>query len=138
MSDDFIYDPKDRSAPFAERLWSALSGSEPAAAAWIRECLVPFGLPPDRLQRLQTAVAEAVLSSGQSGREAHGEGSLLVRISVSPAGGQSRQVEAAQPALPVTGSGWGFFLVQRLLSPGTLPGVTHLIELVLYQEGGPP
>jgi hypothetical protein len=138
MSDDIFYDSKGRSTPFAERLWPALSGSEHAAAAWIRECLAPIGLPADRLQRLQTAVAQAVLNAGQAGCGAGGGGSLLVRISVSPAGGQPPEVEAAQPALPATGSGWGFFLVQRLLSPGSWPGATHLIELVLYQEGGPP
>jgi hypothetical protein len=141
MPDNFPYAVNSRSESFAERRLPALPGAVREAADWVAAGLAPLGLPPARLERLQGAVTDAVLNSGSArpdGAEAHGAGSLLLRLSVAWPVAQAPATELAPPAPASPSRGWGFFLVQRLVASDDAVASTHLIELVLYQEGGPP
>ena len=127
---------------------------------WVADVVSRLGLPSARLERLKTAVAEAVLNAMKhgllgSGHPYQAECPVCVRIILSDAPravtvqvvDQGTDGPITRPALPdlaakLAGAqaprGWGFFLIEKLVDKVRVAGDTshHLIEVVLYVEGG--
>jgi len=127
---------------------------------WVADVISRLGLPSTRLERLKTAVAEAALNAMEHGLPGGGhhyqaECPVCVRVILSDApravtvqvADQGMDDLIMQPVLPdlaanLAGAqaprGWGFFLIEKLVDKVRVPGDAshHLIELVLYLEGG--
>jgi anti-sigma regulatory factor (Ser/Thr protein kinase) len=159
--------PTGASAPApdgAERVlatWSVPSapGNERQTAEQVAQVVRDAGTPgavtPRRLERLTTAVAEAVMNAMEHGNQyqpdqpvaiqvAATSTALLVRIT--DQGGAPALPEPAPPDLTAklaetqTPRGWGLFLIKQLVDEMrvTSDASTHTVELVMRLEGEPP
>ncbi len=128
-------------------------GNERGASERVAEAVASLGLEPARLERLKTAVSEAVMNAIEHGNESNPElpveigirreaGELLVRIT--DQGGEREIPEAETPDLEAKleglqkPRGWGLFLIKNMVDDlrVTTDGIHHTAELVMRLEGG--
>jgi serine phosphatase RsbU (regulator of sigma subunit)/anti-sigma regulatory factor (Ser/Thr protein kinase) len=128
-------------------------GNERAASEQVAEAVAGLGLEPARLERLKTAVSEAVMNAIEHGNESRAElpvevgvhmhaAELLVRIT--DEGGDREIPDAETPDLEAKleglqkPRGWGLFLIKNMVDDVrvTSDGRRHTIELVMQLEGG--
>jgi anti-sigma regulatory factor (Ser/Thr protein kinase) len=113
-----------------------------------------LALPAARLERLKSAVGEAVANAIEHGNQSRPERpvSLTVLVSatalcvrVSDQGAGLPHPEMAMPDLDAklagrqTPRGWGLFLIKNLVDDvrDRSSGTDHTIDLILYREGSP-
>jgi serine phosphatase RsbU (regulator of sigma subunit)/anti-sigma regulatory factor (Ser/Thr protein kinase) len=129
-------------------------GNERGAMQWVAEVVAPLGLEPARLERLKTAVSEAVMNAIEHGNESRPEvpvdiavhaadGTLAVRItdrggSASGAGDPELPDLEAKLAGRQSPRGWGLFLIRSMVDEVREESGEHLhtIELRLRLEVG--
>jgi serine phosphatase RsbU (regulator of sigma subunit)/anti-sigma regulatory factor (Ser/Thr protein kinase) len=128
-------------------------GNERQASEQVAEAVAGLGLEPARLERLKTAVSEAVMNAIEHGNESNPElpvevgvhmraGELLVRIT--DEGGDREIPDAETPDLEAKleglqkPRGWGLFLIKNMVDDVRVSndGRRHTIELVMQLEGG--
>ena len=128
-------------------------GNERQASEQVAEAVAGLGLEPSRLERLKTAVSEAVMNAIEHGNESNPElsvevgvhmraGELLVRIT--DEGGDREIPDAETPDLEAKleglqkPRGWGLFLIKNMVDDVRVwsDGRRHTIELVMQLEGG--
>lgn len=126
-------------------------GREREAMRRVAEAVEGLGLPDDRLERLQTAVAEATMNAIEHGNELDpekpvelsvlsGDGRVVVRISDQGAGAPIPAPDTpdleAKLAGEQTPRGWGLFLIENMVDElsTSVDGGRHLIELVVNLE----
>jgi serine phosphatase RsbU (regulator of sigma subunit)/anti-sigma regulatory factor (Ser/Thr protein kinase) len=128
-------------------------GNERGASERVAEAVASLGLEPAKLERLKTAVSEAVMNAIEHGNESNPElpveigirreaGELLVRIT--DQGGEREIPEAETPDLDAKleglqkPRGWGLFLIKNMVDDlrVTTDGTHHTVELVMRLEGG--
>jgi anti-sigma regulatory factor (Ser/Thr protein kinase) len=128
-------------------------GNERAASERVAEAVSSLGLEPARLERLKTAVSEAVMNAIEHGNQSRPEipveigirreaGELLVRIT--DEGGEREIPEAETPDLEAKleglqkPRGWGLFLIRNMVDDlrVSTDGTKHTVELVMRLEGG--
>ena len=155
--------------PAPRRLASFAVASEPGnerlALARVAEAVAASGLPPARLERLKTAVAEATMNAiehGNRGRpeipvdvEVIQEGNDII-VAITDLGGEHGlpgQVEEPDLLLKLEGEqrarGWGLFLIRNMVDAMQVrtDGTRHTIQLTMRagtaaapvsQTGGSP
>ena len=123
-------------------------GNERQAMAQIAEAVAFLDLPPDRLEKLETAVAEATMNAMEHGnqyredrpvriRAEAGDGQL--RIFITDFGGGAQIPEATTPDIELklagleSPRGWGLFLIKSMVDEMNVSddGHHHTIELVI-------
>jgi serine phosphatase RsbU (regulator of sigma subunit)/anti-sigma regulatory factor (Ser/Thr protein kinase) len=128
-------------------------GNERQASEQVAEAVAGLGLEPARLERLKTAVSEAVMNAIEHGNESNPDlpvevgvhmraGELLVRIT--DEGGDREIPDAETPDLEAKleglqkPRGWGLFLIKNMVDDVRVwtDGRRHTIELVMQLEGG--
>ncbi len=127
-------------------------GNEREAMKRVAEAAETLGMPPARLERLKTAVAEAIMNAIEHGNKNRPEipvgvrllasdGALAVRITDQ---GGGRPIPRAQTpdlfaklAGEQTPRGWGLFLIEKMVDEMrvTSDEATHTIELFLHLKG---
>ncbi len=132
----------------------SVPGNERQASERVAEAVAPLELAPKRLERLKTAVAEAVMNAIEHGNESNaellveigvrsGDGAVAVRIT--DRGGAKPIDEAEAPDLEAKleglqkPRGWGLFLIENMVDDVRVEtdGNDHTIELVMrLEEGG--
>jgi serine phosphatase RsbU (regulator of sigma subunit)/anti-sigma regulatory factor (Ser/Thr protein kinase) len=131
----------------------SVPGNERLASERVAELIAPLDLAPARLEKLKTAVAEAVMNAIEHGNESNaellveigvrsGDGAVAVRITDS--GGAKPVLEAETPDIEAKleglqkPRGWGLFLIQNMVDDVRVEteGDNHSIELVMRLEGG--
>ncbi len=125
-------------------------GNERAAMARVAEAIKDCGLPPLRLERLKTAVAEATMNAIEHGN--HNQPELAVRIRVKAAAESVVVTITDQGGLPVsapapdapdleaklaglqTPRGWGLFLIKNMVDEMTVSaeGAEHTVSLTVH------
>ena len=129
-------------------------GNERRAAEEVAEVVEGFGLSPERLERLKTAVAEATMNAMEHGNGYRpeipvdvlvlGSGSELA-VRITDQGGSP--VPVPDPEVPdlaakleglQTPRGWGLFLIRNMVDEMNITGDQkhHTVELVMHLEGG--
>jgi serine phosphatase RsbU (regulator of sigma subunit)/anti-sigma regulatory factor (Ser/Thr protein kinase) len=128
-------------------------GNERGASERVAEAVASLGLEPAKLERLKTAVSEAVMNAIEHGNQSNPElpveigirrevDTLLVRIT--DEGGEREIPEAETPDLEAKleglqkPRGWGLFLIKNMVDDlrVTTDGIHHTVELVMRLEGG--
>jgi serine phosphatase RsbU (regulator of sigma subunit)/anti-sigma regulatory factor (Ser/Thr protein kinase) len=128
-------------------------GNERGASEHVAEGVASLGLAPARLEKLKTAVSEAVMNAIEHGNDSNPElpveiairreaGELIVRIT--DQGGEKEISEAETPDLEAKleglqkPRGWGLFLIKNMVDDlrVTTDGRHHIVELVMRLEGG--
>ena len=128
------------------------AGNEREAIRLLEPALAAAGLSPDRLERMKTAIAEAVMNAMEHGNEfraelpveirvVHQPGSL--RVDVTDQGGARPIADAPEPDLEAklageqTPRGWGLFLIRNMVDELEVGGdeTHHTTRLVMYLEG---
>ncbi|MGH2542003.1 MAG: ATP-binding protein, partial [Ardenticatenaceae bacterium] len=151
-------------APGMEDAWETLAafslpsepGNERLAMQRVTEAVqspdAPWILPPARLDRLKTAVAEATMNAIEHGNANRAELPVEIEVRRSPAaiavritdqGGGKPIGEPGTPDLEAklaglqSPRGWGLFLIEKMVDEMTImsDAAHHTIELVLYREG---
>jgi serine phosphatase RsbU (regulator of sigma subunit)/anti-sigma regulatory factor (Ser/Thr protein kinase) len=132
---------------------SSEPGNEREALRRLEPALAAAGLPPARLERMRTAVAEAVMNAMEHGNGFRPEllvairlfregGSLVVEVTDQ---GAPRPMPAApEPDLEAklageqTPRGWGLFLIRNMVDELEVAGDDehHTTRLVMHLEGG--
>jgi serine phosphatase RsbU (regulator of sigma subunit)/anti-sigma regulatory factor (Ser/Thr protein kinase) len=128
-------------------------GNERQAIARVSEAVAGLGLPPQRLERLQTAVGEATMNAMEHGNGYRADAPVSVSVSaderdltvrITDQGGGREIPAAATPDLEAklageqTPRGWGLFLIENMVDRLTTTddGSRHTVELVLHLRGG--
>jgi anti-sigma regulatory factor (Ser/Thr protein kinase) len=128
-------------------------GNERQAAAKVLECLTTSGLSPARLQRLETAVAEATMNAMEHGNHYQADLPVHVQVFQNPDqvvvrildhGGDKEIPQAVVPDLDAklaglqSPRGWGLFLIQNMVDVMKVHGDSehHVIEMVLHTKEG--
>ncbi len=128
-------------------------GNEREAIRLLEPALAAAGLPPARLERMKTAIAEAVMNAMEHGNEFRAELPVEIRIVCDPGSlrvdvtdqGGARAVEdAPEPDLEAklageqTPRGWGLFLIRNMVDELAVAGdeTHHTTSLVMHLEGG--
>jgi anti-sigma regulatory factor (Ser/Thr protein kinase) len=123
-------------------------GKERLAAEKVGEAVRLLNLPPPRLEKLQTAVAEAALNAMEHGNHFQAElpvtievrisdSAIAVRITDQGSGGPIPQPEVPDLEAKLVGQqsprGWGFFLIRKMVDRMHVSGDQshHTIELVI-------
>jgi anti-sigma regulatory factor (Ser/Thr protein kinase) len=122
-------------------------GNERIAMERVAEAVAPLGLPGDVIERIRTAVSEAVMNAIEHGNRGRAE--LLVAVSVAASDGQlviriadqgETNVDAAPTPdlnLKIAGlqpaRGWGLFLIRNMVDEVRQVAADggHAIELVV-------
>jgi serine phosphatase RsbU (regulator of sigma subunit)/anti-sigma regulatory factor (Ser/Thr protein kinase) len=129
-------------------------GNERLVMDRVAESIAALDLPPQRLDRLKTAVSEAAMNAIEHGNQSKAELPVDVRVSTTPErlsviitdqGGNRPIPEAQTPDLEakLTGEqnprGWGLFLIKNMVDDMRVStdGAHHTIELILHLKGGP-
>jgi serine/threonine-protein kinase RsbW len=129
-------------------------GNERLALARVAESVADVGLPPPRLERLKTAVAEATMNAIEHGNSNRAE--IPVEVEVTQNGDEivvaiSDQGGAEHPDTGVAGEpdllkkldggqsprGWGLFLIRNMVDAMdvTTDGQRHTIWLTMHTGG---
>ena len=110
-------------------------------------------LLPTDVERLKTAVGEAVMNAIEHGNEFNPDLSVTVevrvadaavRVRISDHGGDKEIPDAETPDLEAklagdqTPRGWGLFLIEKMVDEvrSDRQNGTHTVELVMNQKGG--
>jgi serine phosphatase RsbU (regulator of sigma subunit)/anti-sigma regulatory factor (Ser/Thr protein kinase) len=132
--------------------WSSEPGNERLAMAQVADTLKAEHLPPARLERLKTGVAEATMNAMEHGNKFKPDvpvdfvvlsspHALAVRIT--DYGGSQVIPEAQTPDIEAklageqTPRGWGLFLIEKMVDEMRVirGDGTHTLELIMYREG---
>ncbi len=135
---------------------SSEPGNERQAMARVAEMVKDLNLPPARLDKLKTAVAEATMNAIEHGnrnraelpvdiRVLTSEAPAAVAVQISDHGGGKPMPEPGTPDLDAklaglqSPRGWGLFLIEKMVDEMNTASddVHHTIELILYLSGGP-
>jgi serine phosphatase RsbU (regulator of sigma subunit)/anti-sigma regulatory factor (Ser/Thr protein kinase) len=129
-------------------------GSERRVAEKVLEVIAPLTLPEERCERLETAVAEAVMNAMEHGNSFDPEKNVEVNviadehqvtISITDHGGSSSIPKTTQPDLEAKldgdqpTRGWGMFLIKNMVDEMNIIQTEdkHTIELLMrYGESG--
>ncbi len=141
-------DPVDDADVLAQFELASEPGNERRAIAGVERAVDGLGLPPARLERLKTAVAEATMNAIEHGNENVAERPVAVRVLRS--GGQLRvqvtdQSAVGEPPPPEVPDieaklaglqhprGWGLFLIDSMVDETRVTNGAggHTLELVL-------
>jgi anti-sigma regulatory factor (Ser/Thr protein kinase) len=154
--------PSNTPAPETLAVWETLTafsmpsepGSERAVMDQVAGAVAGLNLPPERLERLKTAVAEAALNAVEHGNAYNPELPVEVRVLVcaAPDGrtlavrvtdqGQGSISTPPRPDLQAklagqqSPRGWGFFLIEKMVDAVHISAdkAHHTIELFVYLE----
>lgn len=145
------FDPHPDARPLSEFTVGSEEGNERVAIAGVAEAVEGLELAPARLERLKTAVGEAVMNAIEHGNEGRSdldvgvtvlssETSVVVRVS--DRGGDKEIPEATVPDIEAklageqTPRGWGLFLVEQMVDEVRVErnGGVNTVELVLYRK----
>jgi serine phosphatase RsbU (regulator of sigma subunit)/anti-sigma regulatory factor (Ser/Thr protein kinase) len=127
-------------------------GNERIAIDRVAAAVGDLDLPPARLERLKTAVGEAVMNAIEHGNHNRPELPVEVRVTRSGAelsvrvtdqGGDQAELHAERPDLEakLTGEqsprGWGLFLIESMVDElrTSADGRQHAVELIVRLEG---
>jgi serine phosphatase RsbU (regulator of sigma subunit)/anti-sigma regulatory factor (Ser/Thr protein kinase) len=153
-SKDFQFENSDGARFLGEFTISSEPGSERRAAEQVLEVIAPLNLPEERLERLETAVAEAAMNAMEHGNSYDPEKNVeigvfadeyQVTISITDHGGSSSIPETTQPDLEAKMDGeqptrgWGMFLIKNMVDKMNIIQTedSHTIELLMrYGESG--
>ncbi len=131
-------------------------GNERLALARVAEAVAASGLPPARLEKLKTAVAEATMNAIEHGNRGRAETPVDVEVfqegddiivTVTDLGGEhapAGPVEEPDLALKLDGEqrarGWGLFLIRNMVDAMQVrtDGQRHTIQLTMRAGGGAP
>jgi anti-sigma regulatory factor (Ser/Thr protein kinase) len=112
-----------------------------------------LGLPPERLERLKTAVAEATMNAMEHGNGYRPEVPVDILVLLSGSELAVRITDRGGSPVPVpdpevpdlaakleglqTPRGWGLFLIQNMVDDMNITGDRehHTVELVMHLEG---
>jgi serine phosphatase RsbU (regulator of sigma subunit)/anti-sigma regulatory factor (Ser/Thr protein kinase) len=136
----------------AELSVASAPGNERQAIDGVASAVAPLGLPGDRLERLKTAVGEAVMNAMEHGNDYREELPVTiqvlgsddrVRVRISDLGGEQPVPEAEAPDLEAklaglqSPRGWGLFLIERMVDEVrvTTDGDRHTLELSIDLGG---
>ena len=128
-------------------------GNEREAMRRVAAAAEPFGLAPERLERLKTATAEATMNAMEHGNGYRRDLDVAVRVSadagtltvaISDRGGARPLAPADAPDIDAklegrqSPRGWGLFLIERMVDElrQSSDGERHTVELVMQLEGG--
>jgi anti-sigma regulatory factor (Ser/Thr protein kinase) len=128
-------------------------GNEREAMRLVAAAAAPFGLAPERLERLKTATAEATMNAMEHGNGYRRDLDVEVRVSadadsltvaISDHGGARPLAPAATPDIDAklegrqSPRGWGLFLIERMVDEvrQSGDGDRHTVELVMHLRGG--
>jgi anti-sigma regulatory factor (Ser/Thr protein kinase) len=106
-------------------------GNERLALAQVAEAVAASGLPPARMERLKTAVAEATMNAIEHGNQ--GRPDIPVDVEHAPGG----TVEEPDLLLKLEGEqrarGWGLFLIRNMVDAMHVrtDGPRHTIQLIM-------
>ena len=126
-------------------------GNERSVINRVAAAVAPLELSPRRLERLQTAVAEAAMNAMEHGNHYQADVPIEVHVLASPSQiavriiDQGETVVDAEPAVPdlaakLSGEqsprGWGLYLIKNLVDEMRVSsdGGHHTIELVVTRE----
>jgi serine/threonine-protein kinase RsbW len=127
-------------------------GNERTAVRLVEEAVKPLNLPPDRLERLKTAVAEATMNATEHGNGFQSDLPVTIQvmasenimsIEITDYGengpiqlGEKPEIEAKLNGQQ-TMRGWGFFLIEKMVDEMQIRNgdTNHTIQLFLYLEG---
>ena len=129
-------------------------GNERRAAEEVAGAVDGLGLPPERLERLKTAVAEATMNAMEHGNGYRPEMPVDILVLLSGSELAVRITDRGGSPVPVpdpevpdlaakleglqTPRGWGLFLIQNMVDEMNITGDRehHTVELVMHLEGG--
>jgi serine phosphatase RsbU (regulator of sigma subunit)/anti-sigma regulatory factor (Ser/Thr protein kinase) len=128
-------------------------GNERLAIERVSAAAAPLGLPPERLERLKTAVGEATMNAMEHGSGYRADRPVTVRVltgggrlrvQITDEGGAPTAAEREQPDLEAKLAGeqrprgWGLFLIENMVDETreTSAEGRHTLELALRLEGG--
>ena len=128
-------------------------GNERRAIDGVAAAVAPLALPEDRLDRVKTAVGEAVMNAMEHGNGYREDLPVAVRaltagdrlwVQVTDRGGGGTSSPPAAPDIEAklaglqTPRGWGLFLIERMVNEMrvTDDGGLHTLELGFDLEGG--
>ena len=129
-------------------------GNERQAMELVERAVAGVGLPPTRLERLKTAVAEATMNAMEHGNEYRPDRPVSIRVlrsadrllvQVTDRGDAGELAKAEEPDLEAKlegrqkPRGWGLFLIEKMVDEARVTGEGggRTVELVLRLEGGP-
>jgi serine phosphatase RsbU (regulator of sigma subunit)/anti-sigma regulatory factor (Ser/Thr protein kinase) len=132
--------------------WNSEPGNERLAMAQVAEAVAHLGLPPARLERLKTGVAEATMNAMEHGNKFKADvpvdfevraARTMLSVRITDHGGSVPIPEATVPDLEAklaglqTPRGWGLFLIEKMVDDMhvTTDGNTHTVELIMYRGG---
>ena len=136
----------------AEFTLASEPGNEREAMRRVETAVAPLGIPPERLERLKTAVAEATMNAMEHGNGYDAELPVHVTVAadsreltvrITDQGGARPIPEAPAPDLDAklageqTPRGWGLFLIRSMVDAVAASGDErhHTMALTLYLEG---
>jgi len=128
-------------------------GSERVAMEHVARAVQTLDMAPALLERLKTAVAEAMMNAIEHGNKNRADVPVSVqvllsdsrlRVRITDKGGGDPIPEAEAPDLEAklnglqTPRGWGLFLIKNMVDEIQVSGdaVHHTIELIVYVKGG--
>ncbi len=126
-------------------------GNEQQAIEWMTEVVCPLHLPPDRLDNLKAAVAEAIMNAMEHGNHYSPDKSVVLQVLVSATSvvvrirdqGVGKLHPILNPEAPdlaaklagrETSRGWGLFLIKKLVDELHVINNehSHTIEVIIY------
>jgi anti-sigma regulatory factor (Ser/Thr protein kinase) len=127
-------------------------GNERRSAEMVASVIKDVGLRQQRLERLETAVAEATMNAMEHGNHYRAELPVLIEVSASDTqlsvritdeGSGPPAFHAETPDLEAklegmqTPRGWGLFLIKNMVDEMEVTGDEHhhTVELILHLEG---
>jgi anti-sigma regulatory factor (Ser/Thr protein kinase) len=128
-------------------------GNEREALRRLEPALAAAGLPPARLERMKTAVAEAVMNAMEHGNGFRPDLPVVIRlfrdggslvVDVTDRGAARPMPAAPEPDIEAklageqTPRGWGLFLIRNMVDELEVAGDDehHTTRLVMHLEGG--
>jgi serine/threonine-protein kinase RsbW len=127
-------------------------GNEKIAMHLVEEAVRQLNLPPDRLERLKTAVAEATMNATEHGNGFRSDLPVTIQVMASEnimsvqitdygengpiEFGEKPEIEAKLNGHQSM-RGWGFFLIEKMVDEVQIKNgdANHTIQLFLYLEG---
>ena len=140
--------PQKQCTQLADFELPSAPGNERQAMARIAEAVASLGLPPDRLEKLKTAVAEATMNGMEHGNhyrddlpvrvQAESDGKRLT-VRITDHGGGAEIPDPATPDIDLklaglqSPRGWGLFLIKSMVDEMNVTddGQHHTLELVI-------
>ena len=127
-------------------------GNERRSAEMVASVIKDVGLTQQRLERLETAVAEATMNAMEHGNQYRAELPVLIEVSASDTqlsvkitdeGSGPPAFHADAPDLEAklegmqTARGWGLFLIKNMVDDMEVTGDEHhhTVELILHLDG---